>query len=259
VRVVYSDESGTSSVQTEPITVIAAIMLNIDSQWDDLDKYLNSIAPSPSFEFKGSRLLHDCASDKTHIADRAIHLLSALMLAPRRYLVPIFYGAVHREGYRKANAHWMFNVKEQSINEAQDHAFYECLERVDTYVHTLLPDEKVLWIADGPNPRQRPMKSGLSFFQALKQVGVNIEQIPYARDYLPEEREREPVYLSHVIDTLYFGDSKESRALQLADVCCSIITQHLLGNPLATRYYRIIQTQIVNHGTAPSYVADPSC
>jgi len=248
MRVVYSDESGTGSVQTEPITVIAAIMLNVDSQWDDLEKYLNSVAPSPSFELKGSKLLHDCASNKTNISDNATRLLSALMAAPRKYLVPIFYGAVHREGYRRANARWMFNIKEQSINEAQDYAFYQCLERVDTYVHILLPDEKVLWIADGPTPRERPMKGGLSFFQSLKQVGVNIEQMPGDRDTLRRENE-----LSHVVDTLYFGDSKESRALQLADVCCSVITQYLLGNPLVTHYYRLIQPQIINHGSAPSY------
>ena len=33
-----------------------------------------------------------------------------------------------------------------------------------------------------------------------------------------------------VIDTIYFGASHDSLALQLADVCCAVITQYLLGN-----------------------------
>jgi hypothetical protein len=49
----------------------------------------------------------------------------------------------------------------------------------------------------------------------------------------------------HIIDTIYFGNSQESRALQLADVCCSTITRHLRGDPIATRYYKLLLKQMI--------------
>jgi hypothetical protein len=50
--------------------------------------------------------------------------------------------------------------------------------------------------------------------------------------------------LEHVIDTIYFGDSKESRALQLADVCNYVIRRHLVGKANAAPYYRLIEPQL---------------
>jgi Protein of unknown function (DUF3800) len=53
----------------------------------------------------------------------------------------------------------------------------------------------------------------------------------------------------HVVDTIYFGDSHESLALQLADVCCATISQHLSGNPDAEPFYSLIRSQIVTDDT----------
>ncbi|MGH7913820.1 MAG: hypothetical protein ACREPW_04115 [Candidatus Binataceae bacterium] len=44
VRVVYSDEHGMGSEQQEPITVITAIMLNMDTQWHSVQHDLDTIA-----------------------------------------------------------------------------------------------------------------------------------------------------------------------------------------------------------------------
>ena len=58
---------------------------------------------------------------------------------------------------------------------------------------------------------------------------------------------------SRIADTVYFGSSHESIALQLADVCCSTITLHLLERdynrtPTVGPYYEIIRESILNQG-----------
>ena len=50
--------------------------------------------------------------------------------------------------------------------------------------------------------------------------------------------------LDHIIDTVYFGDSKESRALQIADACNYIIRRHLAGKPDAASYFNMLVPQL---------------
>ena len=41
--------------------------------------------------------------------------------------------------------------------------------------------------------------------------------------------------------------------LQLADACCSTITRHLRGDPVADPYYELLKQQVVNDGNRPDY------
>jgi hypothetical protein len=48
----------------------------------------------------------------------------------------------------------------------------------------------------------------------------------------------------HLHDDIYFGDSKESIGIQLADLCAYIIRKHLEGDALFTGYYNTIKNYI---------------
>jgi hypothetical protein len=62
---------------------------------------------------------------------------------------------------------------------------------------------------------------------------------------------------------VYFGDSANSRLLQIADLCCSVITAHLLvtygyvsnskDKRMLAPFYPLIQGQIVGHGVPPKF------
>jgi hypothetical protein len=43
LRVVYSDESGTGDNKKQPITVVTAIVLNMDSQWAPIERDLSEV------------------------------------------------------------------------------------------------------------------------------------------------------------------------------------------------------------------------
>ena len=58
--------------------------------------------------------------------------------------------------------------------------------------------------------------------------------------------------LTSVHDDMYFGDSRDSIGIQLADLCGYFIAKHLEGdNPLADGYYQIIKEHVVCGGIEP--------
>ena len=66
-----------------------------------------------------------------------------------------------------------------------------------------------------------------------------------------------------VVDTIYFGDSKNSRLLQFVDLCCSVIRSHLLvaheyiekddNRGVLARFYSFIQDAVQNDGVPPMF------
>src|SRR6266446_8260285 len=65
VRVVYSDESGVGSERDEPLTVIAGLMLNMDSQWHPVLESIEDVLANcvgeekiATYEIRGRNLYH---------------------------------------------------------------------------------------------------------------------------------------------------------------------------------------------------------
>ncbi|MGO9265030.1 MAG: hypothetical protein ACLQBA_09115 [Candidatus Binataceae bacterium] len=56
-----------------------------------------------------------------------------------------------------------------------------------------------------------------------------------------------------IVDAIYEGNSARSRALQLADVCCSTIRLHLLKTAIAEPFYKLIRIQIFNGDEQPYF------
>src|SRR5258708_28413467 len=94
VRVVYSDESGVGSEHDEPLTVVAALMINIDSQWhpllESIEQTLRRILRTKDvsrYEIKARNLYHQIRRNDR----KAKALMSALMKIPQQHLAPVFY------------------------------------------------------------------------------------------------------------------------------------------------------------------------
>jgi len=257
VRVVYSDESGVGSEHDEPLTVVAGLMLNIDSQWhpllESIEQTLRRILRKKDvsrYEIKARNLYHQIRRNDR----KAKALMSALMRIPQQHLVPVFYGAIDRAGYM----YFMREVYSRSVYRTNPEgrmklvrptldtfgqALTQCIGRVDSYVHTAFPAEQVLWIHD----RGRYDDDAKRQLKRVRSIGAS-ELGSLFRQMGEGFLER-----SHVVDTIYFGNSRESRALQLADACCSTITRHLRGDPVADPYYELLKQQVVNDGNRPDY------
>jgi hypothetical protein len=248
VRVVYSDESGTGSERDEPVTVVAGVMLNADHQWHPTLQSIESALRSAlgrdetsNFEIRGRNLYHQVrrGDEKAHT------LLSELLLIPKQQRLPIFYGAVDRAGYKL----FMQKIYIPSVRAGRNdepmgtldtfkQALDKCMNLLDSYVHAAFPEEQVLWIHD-KGMYDDHAKEQLNFIRSVGSSGLSEFLRLVEIGYLQK---------SHIVDTVYFGDSRESRALQLADVCCSTITRYLRGDTIAVPYYELLRRQIVNDG-----------
>jgi hypothetical protein len=256
VKVVYSDETGTDGDEARnPLTVVAAVMLNMDSQWRQVSHDIEaaiSRTMNPRdlsrYMIKGKTLYHKIERGEM----KARELMGRLMVIPRRHGIQVFFGAVHRKGFKRqmtelrqrgalADPYRMFRL-----------AFEDCMVRVDNYVQTALPKEEVLWIHDSGSlnsPTKQTLRSFRLLLQEIENEAREMENAAWARDdgVLPQE------HISHVADMIYFGDDEESRLLQLADYCCSTIARHLRNDPIAKPFYDILRLQVVNDGTMARY------
>jgi hypothetical protein len=116
-------------------------------------------------------------------------------------------------------------------------ALSACISQVESYVNIAFPKEQVLWIHDKgryeeqAKYRLKDVRRGLNSGQQFEKTLI-FRNLPHSP-------------ISHIVDTIYFGNSQESRALQLADVCCSTIARHLRGDPLTAPYFELLRSQVI--------------
>jgi hypothetical protein len=117
-----------------------------------------------------------------------------------------------------------------------DICFRLCVQGVENWMGQFHPQELVLLISD--DFQQKDVKAELrkSFRQLRK-------------------RFRRPVtsFVWRLHDEMYFGNSKDSIGIQLADLCGYFIAKHLEGDddPAAEGFYELIKDCIVFSHVAP--------
>lgn len=253
VKVVYSDETGTDgNEKRNPTVIVAALMLDLDSQWkpmrDAVEKaILETLHPKniDRYALKGKSIYHQIERNETKAKD----LMSRLMAVPEKCCIPVFYAGVHLAGFRfQMKTFRQYSALADPFRPFRL-AFQNCMQEVDTYVHTAFPDEQVLWIHDAGSLNGITKESLRSWRDFLKEVTTSIEIMRANWQVDPTVKE----HVSHVADMIYFGDDEESRALQLVDCCCCTIARHLRGDPFASPYYEILRGQIVGECARPWY------
>jgi hypothetical protein len=153
-------------------------------------------------------------------------LLKGILSIPFKRHLPIFSAAADRKGIGRL-------LKTDDIDKITIIAQAACFTLAAAQLETALTTfpwrglyEKVLWIAESAKAATM-MKEGLKLFQ----------QTPLFA-YVPSTK------FEHIIDTIYFGNSHESRALQLADACNFVIRHRLMKNQAIDPYYRLIEMQL---------------
>lgn len=255
MRIVYSDETGTGDVRREPLVVVAAVVIDPSyesrlpddpaastTQWTRMHTRLGFLIEEAAEqgllvdgEIKGSVLMNRV---RKRTADRinAWNLLANVATVAFIEHAKIFYGAVDRAGL--AAWHQAGNVDERSEFAR---AFGQCLGAVEDHASLSAPPEHLVWIHDFPGAHERALMDELNrlnrFFltDTIAELGL-----PHSR----------------VLNPVTFGRSEESRMLQLADVCCTIIAEHLRSGPHAN-LYNAIRAIVGNDGWRPQLEPTP--
>jgi hypothetical protein len=225
VYLAYSDESGSGDVSKEPILVVAAVLINPDSQWDGLEKELNNLVNEnvpenrrDSFEFHAKELFARLERKDSKA------LLKGMFTTLQKHRLPVYYGAVHRQEMGRTSPELSGKAL---LTLAQAAAFIQCAFQVENAIHSIRPNEKLLWIADNTN-----LAGSMKMLHHHTQTKtIRWPDLPWAN-------------LDHIMDTIYFGHSNESRGLQLADACNFVIRSHLIGKKQVEPYYELLRTQI---------------
>jgi hypothetical protein len=255
VRVVYSDESGVGNIKKEPVTVVTAIVLNVDDQWDSVAEALFRILSDtpPELQYRGQlkgSLLYQATRKGISGASTA---LTQILSIPTRERIGLIYAAVDRQGCLTT----LHLPKEESPAREYNIAFAECLKRVDTAARIFAPLERLLWVAHRSDSKREPSTTHHHFMHrvltGIRVTDEGVRLFPGASGIAPSG------VRSSIVDTIYFGNTENSMALQLADVCCSTITLHLLErfynwSPIVAPFYELIRPQVLIGEERPMYL-----
>lgn len=252
VRVVYSDETGTDGDEKRnPSTIVAALLLNMDCDW----KPIRDAVEEAIVEYIKPRNLKRCALKGKEIYhriergdDKASALMASLMVIPEQCRVPVFYAGVHRAGFRYQMTQLRRCEALEDTYRPFKLAFQNCMQKVETYVHTAYREE-VLWIHDEGSLEPAAKESLRNWREFVEVSAAEIEWMKNRQD-IPAHIES---HVPYVVDMIYFGNDEESRILQLVDSCCSTIARHLREDAFAEPFYELLVNQIVGKDERPLY------
>jgi hypothetical protein len=158
-------------------------------------------------------------------------LIESLLKIISEFKVSIVYGAVHKA-----------KMEELIYGSADpvDICFRVCVKGVQDWIRQLADLDIALLIVDDWEQKDIKRTIRKSFRQMRKHSRA-------------PQYEKKQAWLLH--DDMYFGDSKDSIGLQLADLCGYIIGKHLKGDVAAGAFYEIIKGNIFYSQVEPKETA----
>lgn len=222
MRLIYFDETGIGSEREEAITVVAAVIVHGDKQMPLINAEAKRIRDNlpvekrSNFEFKANAMFSHFRKFKDESSYSK--MMTDFLTMMRNFEVPIHYCAVNRAKL------------EQQIKKADEipirgwtsavFTFIACLAFVAVWLEEQAPEEGGLCIADHSVSRKE-MEAVVSY---LREMGLIQKTVPW----------------NNIVDTIYFGDSKNSIGIQMADYANFFIRMHLAGDKQAEPFYQII-------------------
>jgi len=245
VHLAYLDDSDTKQ-KTSKLQVVAGVIVE-DKSFKMIEMAMRSIRTQlvPREKIEDFKEFHACELYGGHGVFEGIsqgkrfeaikQLLRLLNIADG---IPVVYGAVDiqkekREIYGSA--------------DPLDIAFRICMKEVYEWVRNrslrfdILKDkeaavrawieELVIMIVDDCEPKHRNMLQ--SSFRTLRHPLPSPEEVPVGHR------------LPHFHDDMFFGDSRYSIGIQLADLCSYFIARHLDGDTDIAPFYEMIEPHVV--------------
>ena len=159
VYLAFSDESGKGDERTDPFVLVAAAVINPDTQWDnvqgEIDRLIkDNVSPSlqANYEIHAQRLFGQL--DRPNYKK----LLTGILQIPFKFHLPVAAAAVHRDGMRRAvRATTLIKqpTEKELLQLAQGLAFYLCAQRVETGFWTYIPMNGFCGLPIRPMPQRQ--------------------------------------------------------------------------------------------------------
>lgn len=223
VHIVYIDDSKQDKIKGKRFQVMGAVIV--------ADEFFSSMEQSLAYlvyehipeEVRDSCEIHAAdllagnkPFDGIEEKDR-LHLLSECVRVVEESNTPIVYGSVDLCG---------LYATDYATANVSDIAFRRCARAIEEWFR--VRGGFGLLVADEGDPHVK--KAMLNAFRQYRQF---VRSSPPVRGLL-----------FHIHDDMYFGDSKFSVGIQLADVCTLLISRHLVGYPDTEELYERIKPLI---------------
>jgi hypothetical protein len=229
VRLIYTDEAGTSA--NEPVTVVAALIVNADSQWMPMaERIRNALAKVPqkyrngfvfhATEVWGSKKLRDGWSREEREA-----LLIEMMSAPRKCKVPIAYSIY----FRDAAAPTVAGLSKEKVQHA--HAFGTCMALSDLYVRDYGDSKEIAAVVAEDIPEMRA--SLREAFSTIRDHGLPIQdaRVSFRTGMKPAGSGVGTVNFRviKIVDVVHFTPKASALILQVADAVAFGLRRYFAG------------------------------
>ncbi len=222
----YLDDSGTGD-KKENFQVVTAVIVK-DERFSNLEVRIGAALEailSPEKiehfeEFHACQLYGGYGVFDSVEQPKRFDLIELLLQSLTLSGIPVVYGAVDKA-----------KLAAQLYGSAEplDVCFRVCLEGVEEWIARILPHDLALLIADDFGDSKTKTMLTKSFRNLRKRLRP------------PWELGK----LQHLHDGLYFGNSKDSIGIQLADLCGYFIAKHLNGDDkVAEAFYSQIEKHI---------------
>jgi hypothetical protein len=213
VYLVYVDDSKQDRHQNKVgFQVIGAILVN-DQHFEELEQHLGYVLQSMAQEYATEEFEEFHASDLLSAKkpfekidrDGAIRYLDAAVSAIIHLNIPVVYGAIDLAKLYAAN---------YATANPVDMAFRICVKFVEEWFQANA-DERGFGLLISDDSEKAVKNAMLNAFHLFRRA---VRSSPAVRGTL-----------EHLHDDMYFGSSKHSIGIQLADVCSLLIGRHLAG------------------------------
>jgi Protein of unknown function (DUF3800) len=247
VKLVYIDEAGISNTIHEPYLVVAAIVVNPDKQWRDLERYYDDLAnelfadfeqhPDVDpyrFVFHAKDVWHgNGAFDrrKWKLQER-MKVMSRLAQVPSLFNLRVGLGIIDRERFREEMLRQTPAASPRYI-QAMCHtiAFVYAIQDVDAELEKNAPDEVAMLIAeDAPQTKKHI---------SMLHEGYTASHVGY------EDAPKDAFLSKRIVDTVHFAKKDQSLLLQIADHCAFIAKRKAMKCPHVVPFYHQIKPQFL--------------
>ncbi|HEY6248724.1 MAG TPA: DUF3800 domain-containing protein [Candidatus Angelobacter sp.] len=226
VYLAYLDDSGTTRPKGKTFQVLSAVLIE-DSIYqmlevevaDCIEKLLPEDRLDSFEEFHATELFNGCNQFEGIDQEKRFAAITRLLELIPFHGLPVVYCAIDDRKLRVSNY--------GSANPL-DICFRICAKGIEEWTAKSAAKETVLLIAD-----QGDKADMASFKKSFRELRKHLR---------PPEWD---VGLFQLHDDIYFGDSRDSIGIQLADLCSYFIGKHLENNVAAEGFYNIIKDQIV--------------
>jgi hypothetical protein len=230
VHLVYCDDTR----EGKKHQFLTAVILK-DADFQDVEVYLRGIVqvnvPEESqddFEFHAV----DLYSGKIPGIDRAtaLEIFTHCVGIGTQARIPIIYSRIDLKA-----------MKSSAYASALplDVAFRVCLPEIERWFGENAPDELGIVICDDCNDKNLKDRLLTSFMEKRERLQTKVKRIGTKLNISEYRGE-----LPHLHDAMYFGSSKHSTGIQLADIFGYIINQHSAGNADTEILYEMLEPQI---------------